>query len=235
MTITIIQAAIFLAFLLINSPLAHQKQFIIKIRLCKYTLPGDKKLKKAENIVKKHKYLWTFLSIILLFGIGVGVYFGVKFQGSFENTITNYALNLPGSTTHFSILHFAILSVLLISSFLLLGIPLAIGYLFYEGITLGFCITVFISYFHVKGFLYIIGFFLLTKLFFFLLYGLFVSKLIKIGKAIIAWIIYKKNTKDFIFSLALSSILLILIMLCYDLVLDLVGIKLIHAMGTLLS
>lgn len=189
---------------------------------------------KLQKWLLQNKNLWIFLGIILCFGFAIGIYFGVNSHSAFTNTIQNYVSNLSQSTTHFSILHFVVLSVILMSSFFFIGIPFAIAYLFYEGMSLGFCVTLFTMSFHFKGFLYMLLFVLLSKGLFLFLYGFFVSKVLKIGKALMIWIIYKKNQKDLLFQLALSSFLLILLLLCYDLFFDLIGIKIIMALSFLL-
>lgn len=190
-------------------------------------------MKKIWTSLKSKKNLWIFLGIILLFGMGVGIYFGLKSIDFLSNTIANYTINQ--SLTHFSIYHFIILSVLLISSFLLIGIPLSIAYLFYEGMSIGFCLTLFISSFHLKGCLYMIVFILITKLVFLIIYGIFFSKILNIGKSLISWLIYKNNKKDLIVHLTVGCILLILIIFCYDLLVDFLGIKLIHTLSFLLN
>lgn len=192
-------------------------------------------MKKIWTSLLKHKNLWIFLLIILAFGFAVGIYFGILSRNSFQNTISNYALSLTSNATHFSISHFAVFSILLISSFFLIGIPLAIGYLFYEGICFGFCLALFIINYQWNGFLYMLIFFFLTRLFFLLIFGLFLSKIIRIGKSIIKWVLYKKNQKDYIFHITLNCILLILILLCYDLFFDLIGIQLVRYFGFLLN
>lgn len=190
-------------------------------------------MKQIQSSLKEHKNLWIFLSIILIFGIGVGIYFGITNPHTLENTLTNYTLE--NQITHFSLNHFTIFSVLLISSFLLIGIPLAIGYLFYEGMSLGFCITLFLSSFHIKGLLYIITFSIVTKLIFLCIYYLFFLKILNIAKCIISWVIYKNNKKDQLVHLTIGCLILLLFLFCYDLFLDFAGIKFIHALSFLLK
>lgn len=189
-------------------------------------------MKQLYKSLKKHKNLWLFLAIILTFGIGIGVYFGITSKDLLKNTLTNYTMTEP--LTHFSINHFVVLSILLITSFLLIGIPLAISYVFYEGMSIGFCFTLFISTFHFKGFLYILIFMIITKTIFFLLFCYFFLKILNISKSIISWIIYKNNKKDTIAHLMIGCLFLLLILFCYDLLIDYLGIKLIHALGFLL-
>ena len=190
-------------------------------------------MKQLHKSLKEHKNLWLFLAIILAFGMGVGIYFGITSKDLLKNTVTNYSLT--EQFTHFSVNHFVVFSVLLITSLLLIGIPLAISYIFYEGMSIGFCFTLFISTFHFKGFLYMLAFTILTKIIFFLLFCYFFLKILNISKSIIAWMIYKKNKKDTIVHLMIGCLLLLLILFCYDLLIDYFGIKLIHALGVLLK
>ena len=165
-------------------------------------------MKKLWSKIRSKKHTWIFLGIILTFGILIGIYFGVQSQRSMENTLTNYALTLKESAIHFAIPHFTVLSLLLILTFIEIGIPLSIGYLFYEGLTIGFCSTLFTLSFQGKGLAFIILFFSLTKLPFLIIFGLFFHKMLLIGKSIISWLIYKNNKKDYILHLAAGCFLL---------------------------
>ena len=186
-------------------------------------------MKKIWTSIKNKKNLWLFLGIIFLFGIGVGIYFGLQTNGILENTLTNFNLNFQEQTTHFSIIHFVLLCILLISSILIIGIPLAIAYLFYEGISIGFCFTIFTITYNLKGFLFIFLFFLITKVLFLIIYSLFFFKILNLGKSIISWVIYKNNKKDYIFKLITNCLVLMIFLFFYDLLIDLFGINnLIH-------
>ncbi len=167
-----------------------------------------------------HKNSILFLTIVLLFGLGMGVYFGVTSADGVSNYLSNYSVNLLEQQTHFSFNHFAVCSVLLISSFMLIGIPLSIAYLFYEGMSIGFCFSVFFSSFHFQGFLFILVFLLFTKFVFLLFYFLFFFKIQELGRNIISWILYKKSKKDVIVHLTVGCLVLIFLLFCYDLLLD---------------
>lgn len=192
-------------------------------------------MKKLWTSFKKQKNLWIFLSIILIFGIGVGLYFGGNAKEFMKNTLLNYAMNKNEQAIHFTIPHFTILALLFTLSFFLIGIPLGIAYLFFEGMTIGFCFSLFVSSFQLNGFLYIFFFFLLTKSPFLIIFFLFFYKILLIGKAIISWIIYKNNKKDYILHIVINCFILIILLLIYDLLLDYIFIKGIQAMGFLLN
>jgi len=192
-------------------------------------------MKKIRTSLKKQKEIWLFLIIILLFGFGVGIYFGITESSFLQSTIANYALTLKEQTISFAIPHFTILSLLLVLSFLGIGVPFALAYLFYEGMSLGFCGTVFCIAFGWKGFLFIIIFYLLAKIPFLILYAFFFQKILLIVKSLISWIIYKNDKKDYLIKLTIGCFILIIFLLIYDILLDFLGIKIIQAFYFLLN
>lgn len=182
----------------------------------------------------KQKNLWIFLLIILLFGIGVGIYFGSISKEFLTNTLSNYAANRENQAIHFTIPHFTILSLLFTFSFFLIGIPAAIAYLFYEGMSIGFCTCLFTSNFEFQGLIYIFLFILCTRGVFLLLYFFFFQKILLISKCILSWIIYKKWKKEEILKLSIKCFIIILILFVYDLILDYLLINPIQSLGNLL-
>jgi len=192
-------------------------------------------MKKISMQLKNQKNVLIFLAIILLFGIILGIYFGFNAKELMENTISNYVLKIEEQGYHFAISHFTILSLLFVLSFIGLGVPAAIAYLFFEGLTIGFCGSIFTLIIGVRGLIYILIFFLLTKIPFLFIYNFFFNKILLITKSLISWIIYKQSKKDYIINLALGCLILIVILLCYDLIFDFLGINIIKIFQFLLN
>ena len=192
-------------------------------------------MKRIWSKISKQKNLIIFLTIIFLFGIGIGIYFGFSGEKIIQTVINNYALNIKEQTAHFAIPHFTILSLLFVLSFIGLGVPAGIAYLFYEGLSIGFCGTVFSIAFHFQGFLYIIVFFTLTKIPFLLIYLFFFHKLASIAKSIISWLIYKESKKERLIHLSLGCFVLIIFLLIYDLFFDFLGINIVKSLNFLLT
>lgn len=192
-------------------------------------------MKKISMQLKNQKNVLIFLAIILLFGIILGIYFGFNAKELMENTISNYVLKIEEQGYHFAISHFTILSLLFVLSFIGLGVPAAIAYLFFEGLTIGFCGSIFTLIIGVRGLIYILIFFLLTKIPFLFIYNFFFNKILLITKSLISWIIYKQSKKDYIINLALGCLILIVILLCYDLTFDFLGINIIKIFQFLLN
>ncbi len=191
-------------------------------------------MKTLKQYTKKKKNAIIFVLILLTFGIGVGVYFGFIAKDSLESLIQNYVLNLQKENIHFLIPHFTILALIFVLSFIGIGAFLGIGYLFYEGLSIGFCLTIFTSFYQAKGFLFILLFILLTKIPFLIFLSFFSAKSIQISKALISWILYKKEKKEKIIHLSLSCLITLLFVLIYDLFLTFLGIKLIQSLSFLL-
>lgn len=192
-------------------------------------------MKTITTQLKSKKNVLVFLAIILVCGIVLGVYFGMEAKDTMQNTLTNYALNMKENVIHFALPHFTMLSLLFVLSFIGLGIPAAIAYLFYEGLSIGFCGSIFSIIFGFKGFIYIILFFIITKIPFLLIFHFFFNKILAITKSILSWVIYKQNKKDYIINLAIGCLILIMILFLYDLFLDLIGINLIKMLSFLLT
>lgn len=112
-------------------------------------------MKQIWTSIKNRKNLWIFLGIIFIFGIGVGIYFGFSSTDGMASILSNYITSLTEMKTHFSLFHLTILSVLFISSFFFLGLPLAVCYIFYEGMSFGFCLILFVSFYHFYGLLFL--------------------------------------------------------------------------------
>lgn len=191
-------------------------------------------MKQIWTSIRLLKNLWIFLLIIFSFGVAVGVFFAFQTSASFSNVLSNYAVTFTEKSTYFAITHFVILAVLFISSFFVFGIPLSIAYLFYEGISFGFCLALFSLIFSLKGFLFIFLFLLFTKIPFYIIFCFFISKLLSIGRSVLSWILTKNNKKDYLFQLSIACFVLVLILFCYDLIFDFWGIKMIYALQFLL-
>lgn len=191
-------------------------------------------MKRIWSKIRKQKNTILFLTIILLFGISIGIYFGCSTEKIIQSTINNYALNLKEQTANFAIPHFTILSLLFVLSFIGIGIPIGIAYLFYEGLSIGFCTTVFSIAFHLKGLIYIIAFLALTKIPFLCIFYFFFQKVSRITKSLISWLIYKQDKKEQIIKLSSACLVLIILLLLYDLFFDLIGINIIKSLNFLL-
>ncbi len=169
-----------------------------------------------KTLLKNKKYLIFMLSIVLI-GLIVGIIYYISQSIDVKNRIISIISNYDSFKYNAIFKDLIIMSILLVSSFLVIGIPLALFYLFYEGVSIGFLISIFLASFKIKGLIYLLFFLLVNKCLSFLLIFLFIQKIINIGRYVIGLIIYKNETviKEKViqnFTSSLSYIIIIFIL-----------------------
>lgn len=126
------------------------------------------KLKWTSN----NKLLLKFLISLFILGILIGLYIYIiqpdVTKSSIISELSNLSTTLKTNQNNF-IFHLIILSVLTILSLFIIGIPLMLFYLFYEGISIGFLIAGFIHYKKISGLIYGLVFILVNKIVFYLI------------------------------------------------------------------
>jgi len=130
---------------------------------------------------KKYKKIFIFLFIIFLFGILSGILFYFKqdvgirqiIVANLSNIFSNNVFDLKNIIYHLSI--YAILFILM---FLMLGVPLTLIVIFFEGIACGFIIPILFSIYKVKSIFCLISYFVFIKMIYIiLLFWLFIGML----------------------------------------------------------
>ena len=169
-----------------------------------------------QKFINNHRNYLTFVAII----IGIGILTGILYyQFLDENSKNNIALtitNYKNFKFNNVLKDLIIMSLLLVSSFFIIGIPLSIFYIFYESFSLGFLLNTFFVSYKIKGIIYFILYFIINKLIILLLMIFFIKKIINISRYIIGYLVYRKDStiKDKImlnFKNCLYSILIIFI------------------------
>lgn len=126
------------------------------------------KLKWTSN----NKLLLRFLISLFILGILIGLYIYIiqpdLTKSSIISELSNLNNTLNASKQNNFIFHLIILSVFAILSLFVIGIPVMLFYLFYEGISIGFLIASFIHYKKLSGFIYSVVFILVNKAVFYL-------------------------------------------------------------------
>lgn len=159
------------------------------------------------------KYL-TFIFILLLIGIISGIIYYYNLDSNIKENVINTLGDYKIVSINNILKHFIILAIILILSLFVVGVPLAIFYMYFEGVTIGFTMTIFTIKFGLDGFLYGIIYNLFTKLLFLFLLIIFLNKIFNITKIIVSKII-NRNYHSFKTNIVLKfkSSLLILIMI----------------------
>lgn len=169
-----------------------------------------------QKFINDHKNYLLFAVIVIGLGILIGILYYQFLDENNKNNIVLTITNYNNFKFNNVLKDLIIMSLLLVSSFFIIGIPLSIFYLFYESFSLGFLLNTFFATFKIKGIIYFLLYFISNKLIVLLLMIFFIKKIINISRYIIGYLIYRRDStiKDKIminFKKCLYSILIIFI------------------------
>jgi len=145
-----------------------------------------------EILRQNKKYIRFILSIVLV-GILLGFIYYHFLNAETKINISNTLIEYDNFRYNFIIKDLIIMSLILVLSFFVIGVPLSIFFLIYESLSIGFLINIFFVTFGLKGFIYILIYIFFNKLITFILMIIFIQKAINIGRYIIGMFIYKKD------------------------------------------
>ena len=187
-----------------------------------------------------NKKICLFFSIIFTIGIIIGFIFLIYLEESSKELIS---LNINEwlqslSTSHInSILeHIIILSTLAILSIFVIGLPLIIFFVFYNGFSIGFLLMSLIEIFGVKGLIYGLIYLIITKGIYLFFLTIFILALIKIIILIIKRLIWhQKRNKNLLVTYCKRILICIGVIILSDIILYFGGTKLINIFNFLLN
>lgn len=187
-----------------------------------------------------NKKICLFFSIIFTIGIIIGFIFLIYLEESSKELIS---LNINEwlqslSTSHInSILeHIIILSTLAILSIFVIGLPLIIFFVFYNGFSIGFLLMSLIEIFGVKGLIYGLIYLIITKGVYLFFLTIFILALIKIIILIIKRLIWhQKMNKNLLVTYCKRILICIGVIILSDIILYFGGTKLISIFNFLLN
>lgn len=170
--------------------------------------------------MKNKKYL-KFVLIIVLIGFVFGFVYYHFLESDTKISIANALAEYKTFNYNFIVKELIIMSLLLVLSFFVIGLPLSIFYLFYESLTIGFLINIFFVSFKLSGFIYILLYIILNKFITFILMIIFIQKTINIARFIVGIFIYKKDEaiKDKIIFNFRNSLYIIVFVLIFNIIL----------------
>lgn len=185
------------------------------------------------------KKLYLFMGIVLVIGIITGVVFVLMLDEATKEilflNINNFLQSFDASNISILVQHLVILSTLLILSIFLIGGPLVIFFMFYNGFTIGFIISSITCIFGIKGMLFGVLYVIVSKLVFVVLFIIFSVNLFKIVKCVIDYLVYKKSNKESLVMFMKRSIVFIGIIMISDIILYFWGVKLINIFNFLIK
>ncbi|MBD8924165.1 hypothetical protein EGR52_12355 [bacterium] len=184
-----------------------------------------------------NKKIYVLLSVILIIGISLGIVFLIMQDEAYKEILyLNINEYIQGNNNINNILiHLVSLSTIFLMSLFVIGIPLVIFFLFYNGFSIGFTICSLTNIFGIKGLLYGIIYILISKGIFILFLIIFSVTLFKIIKELIDVFINKSNNKDMLVLLIKKALLCVLIIFINDIILYFGGVKLINLFNFIIN
>ncbi len=143
---------------------------------------------------KKNKYKLLFLSSLFLIGVIAGIIYYTGQSGEVKEVLKS-SMTFDGSRVNMLVGHLLVLPCLMVLLFILIGVPICLFYLFYEGLSLGFTLMVMISSYKFKGLLLMFKYLIFFKIGYIVLLILFSLKMIDCGRNLIGLLIYKNEQK----------------------------------------
>lgn len=185
------------------------------------------------------KKMYVFMLVILIIGIITGIVFVIMLDEATKEilflNINEFLQNFSNTNINSGLMHLVILSSLLILSIFLVGGPLLIFYMFYNGFSIGFVVSSITYIFGIKGMLYGSIYILISRLVYIIVLIIFNVNLFKIIKCNIDSLVYKKGNKESLSVFYKRSIVFIGIILINDVILYFVGGKLVNLFNFLIK
>lgn len=187
-----------------------------------------------------NKKMYLFLGIIFAIGLALGFVFLIYLDESSKEliflNINEWIQNLSGSHINNILSHLVILSSLCLLSIFIVGLPLVLFFVFYNGFSLGFMLMSLINIFGVKGFLYGLVYIIITKSIYLFFSLILVTSFLKLSIIILKKIFQKDKWNRENINILIKRILLcIAIILIFDVILYFGGAKLITLFNFLLN
>lgn len=185
------------------------------------------------------KKMYVFMLVILIVGIITGIVFVIMLDEATKEilflNINEFLQNFSNTNINSGLMHLVILSSLLILSIFLVGGPLLIFYMFYNGFSIGFVVSSITYIFGIKGMLYGSIYILISRLVYIIVLIIFNVNLFKIIKCNIDSLVYKKSNKESLSVFYKRSIVFIGIILINDVILYFGGGKLVNLFNFLIK
>ena len=183
-------------------------------------------MNKYRNGYSKRNSLVTFMLLIIIIGFICGIIYYYKLPNVTRDTLNiNFqSFNMLDKVNNITT-HIIIISLIVILSFFIIGLPIAFFYLFYEGLAIGFSFIVYYKVKKFKGIILALIYNLIYKFIFLFLLFIFIFKIIDIIYNILRYLFYKKTDeiKVIIFNKVKNTLMIIFLLILNDIVIFFAG------------
>ena len=149
--------------------------------------------------MKTHKavYILKFAVLLFVFGIVLGSIIYLSYKPSLTFFFDEFKSTIFTSHNNVFLIDIGIITLIFIASITIIGMPLIVFYIFYEGLSLGYTLVAFFTYNSFKGVLFYILFFIIIKLIYIILVLYFSVISIKFSKEFLKNLVQKNKSEVF--------------------------------------
>lgn len=158
----------------------------------------------------KNNFVVKFTLTLFLISIIIGLLLYFTYTPDLKSYIENFKEIVLNTKQNTFMLHIGIILIIFISSISLIGLPLIIFYLFFEGVSIGFTIGAFLGFNGIKGFLFYFLYFICSKLLFDILALYFTIISIRFSYKLLGNLIYKN--KDELYKIIMNQFIRFIIL-----------------------
>ena len=168
------------------------------------------------NYIKRNKYLFTFLSVLLLISFIVGIIIYNHLDNNIKldliNNVSNIKEYLINNRINNIFKHFLIVILIVLLSFSCLGYFLGFFYLFYEGTSISFTFALLWQIKGLKGVIFVLLYDIMFKLVYLALIFILFIKLFYIFRSIMRYFLFKTNIyiKNYLISIIIIILLIVI-------------------------
>lgn len=186
-----------------------------------------------------NKKIYLFIGIIFAIGLICGIIFLIYLDESSQEllllNINEWLQSLDSSNINNIFSHLLIISTLCVLSLFVIGLPLVLFFIFYNGFSIGFMICSLVNIFGIKGLLYGLVYCVITKGIYLFFLLILILSLIKLSISILKTVLRIDNNKENFALLFKRIVLCLAIILISDIIIYFGGAKLITLFNFLLN
>ena len=121
----------------------------------------------------KNNFLVKFVVTLFFIGLIIGIGYHLTFRPNLGDTLEIFKEMILGTHQNTFLTSIVVISAIFILSLSVIGMPVILFYVFYEGVSIGYTLIAFILTYHFKGAVFYLLFFIISKLIFLVLVGYF--------------------------------------------------------------
>ena len=182
------------------------------------------KYKWIRSNIYSIKFIISFALIALIIGFVLFNNESNVIKDGVLNSIKDLDINIINSRENVFLIHLGLVSIFIVLSIIVIGMPIFLIYYFYEFVSIGYLLSVFFSYKKFNGLLFGVVFTCINKMLFLVILSYFLINMINYTRKYINSI--KLNKNDLIINYLYKCFFVILLVIINDLFLYFLGNKL---------